>query len=393
MSRLISFQHFPNGERLALFSCVGDQEKENDNERDRTKHRVEGSEPAPIYSVSKRTKYMLTLTRIHLAIAIAVTLVVPTCLLGESAKPELKSGIIVGTAVDVNGDAVPNARVELKSRDSDDPRVVTTRESGAFEFRDVPPGGPYEIIIRAQDFSDWNSSSMTLEPGQFKLVTGIKLEVRLEVTRIDVTYDPVQVATEQLKVEEHQRVLGIVPNFYVSYEKSPAPLTAKMKFQLALKTSIDPVTAAGVLFIASARQAGDTPKYGQGWDAYGKRVGATAANGFSDIMIGGAILPSLLHQDPRYFYQGTGSIGSRFRHAMFSPFVTRSDSGKSVPNYSSLGGDLASAGLSNLYFPKADRGVGLVFGNFAIGTAERIGMSLAQEFILGRFTKRGGHME
>jgi hypothetical protein len=336
---------------------------------------------------------MLSLSRIHLAIAIAVTLMVPTCLLGENAKPELKSGIIVGTAIDANGDPVPNARVELKTLDSDDPRIMTTPESGGFEFRDVPPGVRYEIIIRAQDFSDWNSSSMTLEPGQFKIVTGIKLEVRPEVTRIDVTYDPVQVAAEQLKVEEHQRVLGIVPNFYVSYERNPAPLTAKMKFQLALKTSIDPVTAAGVLFIASARQAGDSLNYGQGWGAYGKRVGATAADGFSDIMIGGAILPSLLHQDPRYFYQGTGSSGSRFRHAVFSPFVTRSDSGKSMPNYSSLGGDLASAGLSNLYFPKANRGVGLVLGNFAIGTAERIGTSLAQEFILGRFTKRGGHME
>jgi len=336
---------------------------------------------------------MLSLTRIHLVIAVAVTLIVPTCLLAENGKPELKPGIIVGTAIDVNGDAVSNARVELKSLDNDDPRVVTTRESGAFEFRDVAPGIPYEIIIRAQDFSDWNSSSITLEPGQFKLVTGIKLEIRPEVTRIDVTYDPVQVATEQLKAEEHQRVLGIVPNFYVSYEKNPAPLTSRMKFQLALKVSTDPVTAAGVLFIAGARQAADTPKYGQGWDAYGKRVGATAADGFADIMIGGAILPSLLHQDPRYFYQGTGTTGSRIRHAIFSPFVTRSDSGKSVPNYSSLGGNLAAAGISNLYFPKADRGVGLVFGNFAIGTAERIGAGLVQEFILGRFTKRDGHME
>ena len=336
---------------------------------------------------------MLSPTRIHLAIAIAVTLIVPTCLLGENGKPELKSGIIVGTAIDVNGDPVPNAKVELKTLDSNDPRVVTTPESGAFEFRDVPSGVPYEIIIRAQDFSDWASSSTPLEPGQFKIVTGIKLEIRPEVTRIDVTYDPVQVATEQLKIEEHQRVFGIVPNFYVSYEKHPAPLTAKMKFQLALKTSTDPVTAVGVLFVASARQAGDSLKYGQGWDAYGKRVGVTAADGFSDIMIGGAILPSLLHQDPRYFYQGTGTNGSRFRHAMFSPFVTRSDSGKSMPNYSSLGGDLSSAGLSNLYFPKANRGVGLVFGNFAVGTAERIGTSLVQEFILGRFTKRGGHME
>jgi hypothetical protein len=145
--------------------------------------------------------------------------------------------------------------------------------------------------------------------------------------------------------------------------------------------------------VAGIRQAANSPKYGQGWGAYGERFGATAADAFSDIMIGGAILPSLLHQDPRYFYQGTGATSSRIRHAMFSPFVTRSDSGKPMPNYSSLGGDLASAGLSNLYFPRANRGVGLVFGNFAIGTAERIGASFLQEFVVGRFTKRGGHME
>ncbi len=336
---------------------------------------------------------MLSLSRTCLATAIALTLVAPVHLLGQNAKPELKSGIIVGTAIDVNGDPVPNARVELKSFDSDDRRTVTTAESGSFEFRDVQPGVPYEITIAAQDFADWNSSSVTLEPGQFKIVTGIQMRVRTELTQVQVTYDPVQVATEQLKAEEHQRVLGIVPNFYVSYEKDPAPLTAKMKFQLALKVSIDPVTAAGVFGMASIRQAADSPKYGQGWGAFGKRFGATAADGFSDIMIGGAILPSLLHQDPRYFYQGTGTTGSRIRHAVFSPFVTRSDSGKREPNYSSLGGDLAAASLSNLYFPKANRGVGLVFGNFAIGTAERIGASLAQEFIFGKFTKRGGHMQ
>jgi hypothetical protein len=78
---------------------------------------------------------------------------------------------------------------------------------------------------------------------------------------------------------------------------------------------------------------------------------------------------------------------------VFSPFITRSDSGQTVLNYSSLGGNLAAASLSNLYFPRANRGVGLVFGNFVIGTAERIGASLAQEFIIGRLTKRGGHVE
>jgi hypothetical protein len=313
-------------------------------------------------------------------------------LLGQNVKPELKSAIMIGTSTDGNGDPVPNATVELKGLASGERRTVTTPESGFFEFRDVQPGVPYQITVTARDFTNWNSPSITLEAGQFKIVTGIQLRVETQTTTVDVHYDPVQVATEQLKVEEHQRVLGFIPNFYVSYEKDPAPLTTKMKFQLALKVSLDPVTAAGVFGFAGIRQAVDSPKYGQGWGAYGKRFGATAADAFSDIIIGGAILPSLLHQDPRYFYQGTGTAGSRIRHAMFSPFVTRSDRGKSMPNYSSLGGDLAAAGLSNIYFPRANRGVGLVFGNFAIGTAERIGSSLAQEFIIGKFTRRGGHM-
>jgi len=336
---------------------------------------------------------MLSLSGIRLATLVAMILAVPLCLLGQDGNSELKSGIIVGTAIDVNGDPVPNATVELKNSDSGDRRTVTTPENGSFEFRNVQPGVPCEISITAKDFAVWNSSRITLEPGQFKIVTGIQLQIRAAITQVQVKYDPVQVAAQQLKAQEHQRVLGVVPNFYVSYEKNPAPLTAKMKFQLALKVSADPVTVAGVFGMAAIRQAADSPHYGQGWGAYGKRIGATAADGFSDIMIGGAILPSLLHQDPRYFYQGTGTTGSRIRHAMFSPFVARSDSGKTVPNYSSLGGNLASAGLSNLYFPRANRGVGLVFGNFAIGTAERIGAGLAQEFIIGKFTKRSGHME
>jgi hypothetical protein len=110
-------------------------------------------------------------------------------------------------------------------------------------------------------------------------------------------------------------------------------------------------------------------------------------------MIGGAILPSLLHQDPRYFYQGTGSTGSRIRHAVFSTFVARGDNGKSQPNYSNLGGVLASSSLANFYYPSSNRGAGLVFGNFAIGIAERIGASVAQEFVLGKFSRRGGHMK
>jgi hypothetical protein len=303
--------------------------------------------------------------------------------LSQNNQSTSRTAIVMGTVTDVNGDAIPNARVVLKEVESNDPRTIVTTENGIFEFHDVTPGITYQLTISARDFADWTSPSITLNPDQFKIVTGIRLRVAPEVTTVDVHYDPVEVATEQFRAEEKQRVFGIIPNFYVSYESDPAPLTTGMKFKLALKVSRDPVTAAGVFVVASAKQAGNTPDYGQGWGAYGKRFGAVAADGFSDIMIGGAILPSLLHQDPRYFYQGTGTTGSRFRHAVFSTFVARADNGESQ----------ASSSLANLYYPRSNRGAGLVFGNFAIGIAERIGANVAQEFLLSKFTRRGGHMK
>lgn len=337
---------------------------------------------------------MTHLSRIHvIALTIAMAFAVPSRLPAEDGEPLApKMATIVGTAVDVNGDPVPSSTVELKSSQGNDDRTLVTSENGFFEFHEVKPGVPYEITIAAENFADWTSPKVMLDPGQFKILSGIQLRIRVQVTEVQVKYDPVEIAREQLKVEETQRVLGFIPNFYVTYEKDAAPLTAKMKFQLALRVSVDPITAFGVAMVSASKQAANSPKYGQGWGAYGERFGATAADGLSDIMIGGAILPSLLHQDPRYFCQGTGSTGSRIRHAMASPFMARGDNGKWQPNYSSIGGDLASSALANVYYPQANRGARLVFGNFAIGTAERIGADLAQEFIVGRFTKRGGHM-
>jgi hypothetical protein len=330
---------------------------------------------------------------LELGAALGMALVLSFSASGQISQAASRTATVMGTVTDVKGDAIPNATVVLKEVENNAPRTIVTTQNGMFEFNDVTPGISYQLSIAARDFSDWTSPPIILNPDQFKIVTDIQLRIATERTTVDVHYDPVEVATEQFKAEEKQRVFGIIPNFYVSYENDPAPLTTKMKFKLALKVSTDPVTAAGTFLVASAKQAGDTPDYGQGWGAYGKRFGAVAADGFSDIMIGGAILPSLLHQDPRYFYQGTGATGSRIRHAVFSPFVARADDGKSQPNYSSLGGVLASSSLANLYYPRSNRGAGLVFGNFAIGIVERIGANVAQEFVLGKFTRRGGHMK
>jgi Carboxypeptidase regulatory-like domain len=335
-----------------------------------------------------------TLSSPRFVVTFAVALVFSVSMHAQGVPSQgPKPGNLVGTVLDGNGDPVPNATVVLEAPEDAGSRTLVTGGNGFFEFHDLRPGIPYQLHVSAKSFADWTSATVTLEPGQFKIMTSIQLRVEAERTTIDVHYDPVEVAKEQFKAEETQRLFGILPNFYVSYDRNAEPLTTKMKFQLALKISTDPVTAAGVLLIASARQAANSPRYGQGWGPFGERLGAVYADGFSDIMIGGAILPSVLHQDPRYFYQGTGTTRSRLRHAVFSPFVARGDNGRWQPNYSSLGGDLGSSALSNLYYPSSNRGAGLVFGNFAIATAERVGASVAQEFLVARFTRRGGHVK
>ena len=307
----------------------------------------------------------------------------------DGSKPEL--GIVVGTVTAVNGGTVPGATVVLEGADANDRRTAMANDDGYFEFHNVQPGTQYHVKVGAESFSEWNSPSFVLEPNQFKIVTDIRLHVQLASTTVNVTENSEEVATEQVKVEEKQRVLGIIPNFYEVFDPDPVPLSAKLKFRLALRVATDPVTALGVAFLSGTQQAGDTPNYGQGAVGYGKRFGANAADGFTDIMMGGAILPSILHQDPRYFYQGTGTKKSRFQHAFFHPFVCKGDNGNWQPNYSTLGGDLASSAVSNLYYPESNRGRALVFTNFGINTAERVAISLAQEFLLRPIQSRGSH--
>lgn len=340
--------------------------------------------------------YLLSLPRAFSCFAtiFAVALTFSASISAQSLQiPAPQPGKILGTVTDVRGDAVMGATVVLTGPSSTDRRTILTPENGFFQFDNLKPAA-YQITVDAQGFAEWASPTITLEPGQVNLLGGVQLRIATQNTSVNVKYDPVVIASQQIKAEEKQRVLGIIPNFYVSYQgENTAPLTTKMKFQLALRVSYDPVTIGGVALVAGLRQAFDTPNYPQGWKGYGERFGATAGDGFTDIMIGGAILPSLLHQDPRYFYQGTGTTRSRIRHALLSPFITRGDDGRPEPNYSSVGGDLASSAIANLYFPKSNRGAGLVFSQFAIGTVERMGASLAQEFVIGKFTRRNGQID
>jgi hypothetical protein len=323
-----------------------------------------------------------------IVVAILAATVMCAPLMAQDANvPQPERGHITGTVTDVNNDTVPSANVVLEGTGLKEPSKVMSDSNGSFKFDDVD-AGTYTVTISATGFGNWTSPAVTVAPGQYVILNGSQLKIAEALTTVSVTYSPEKAATEQVKREEAQRVFGFVPNFYVVYDRDPEPLSTKLKFQLALRTSIDPVTIGGVGVLAAIHQAGDTPNYRQGWGGYGERFGAAAADGISDIMIGGAILPSLLHQDPRYFYQGTGTNKSRVFHALSSPFVCRGDNGKLQPNFSSVGGDLSSSALSNLYYPPSNRGAGLVFGNFVISTGERMLSSVIQEFVLPRFTSR-----
>ena len=198
----------------------------------------------------------------------------------------------------------------------------------------------------------------------------------------------VEVAEAQIKEQEKQRVFAFIPNFYVSYIPDAAPLNAKQKYRLAWKTAVDPVTflAAGVY--AGLEQAGDRyPEYGQGAQGYAKRYGAGYADAAAGIFIGNAILPSLLKQDPRYFYRGTGTTRSRLLYAVSSSVICKGDNKHWQPNYSFIGGSIAVGGISNLYVPANDRnGAGVVFQNALIRIGQGSLGGILQEFVLRQLT-------
>ena len=318
----------------------------------------------------------------------------PESLTGAAiAAPEPQPGSVNGTVEDVNNDIIPGATVVLEGAIREDHRTAVANDSGFFNFTDLKPGTPYHVTISARGFVDWTSSTVIVSPGQFVFLTGSKLKIAGGETSVTVYSSPEQIAVEQVRVEEQQRVFGIIPNFYVVYDRNAVPLTTKLKFSLALKAATDPVTFIGMGVLAGSNQAADRLDYGQGAKGYGQRLGAVYADGFTNIMIGGAILPSLLHQDPRYYYQGTGTKKSRALHALSSPFICKGDNGRWQPNYSSVGGDLATGAISNIYYPATNRGPALVFEGTLISTGGRMVNGLIQEFILRRFTPSAGSQD
>jgi len=259
-------------------------------------------------------------------------------------------------------------------------------EDGQFSFASVAPG-PFQLTITATGFATQTSSG-TLHAGELYLVPQIALAVAASVTDVQVNLTRIQVAQEQVKDEEKQRVFGFIPNFYVSYDPHPLPLNMRQKYNLAWKTTIDPFTFAMVGAIAGVQQADNAfSGYGQGAQGYGKRYGASFADLAIGTFLGGAILPAVFKQDPRYFYKGTGSTRSRFFYAIANAVICKGDNGRWQTNYSNILGNLASGGISNIYYPAQNRnGAGLTLENGLIGIGSTAAASVFEEFFMKKLT-------
>lgn len=294
-------------------------------------------------------------------------------------------GRITGKIVDPSGVAIAGANVQI----TDDKSLnlqIQTNEDGMFTFTNVAPG-PFHISMSSPGFAPQRFSG-ALGSGESYDVPQIVLAIASVVTEVRVLPPQIEIAQEEMKEEEKQRALGIIPNFYVSYVHDAAPLTPRQKFELAWKTSIDPVNFALTGVIAGVEQSQDDFNgYGQGAQGYAKRYAAAYADGVTDTFIGSAILPVLLKQDPRYFYKGTGSTRSRILYAIANSVICKGDNGRWQPNYSGVLGGLAAGGISNLYYPASDRnGVALTFENTLIGIGATAVTNLLQEFLIRKLT-------
>jgi hypothetical protein len=304
---------------------------------------------------------------------------------GQQPPDQQLPGSITGTVVDGTGAVVAGARVTLTRADQSPPQEALSGDDGQFFFANVLPG-TFQITITAAGFAAQTSSGI-LHSGETYLAPPSALAPANVSTEIQVRVSPIEVAEDQIKVQEKQRVLGVVPNYYVSYVPDAAPLTSKLKFELAWKTMIDPVTFVLTGASAGVQQAqNDFSGYGQGAQGYAKRFGASYVDNATSTFIGSALLPSLLKQDPRYFYKGSGSTGSRILYAIANAVICKGDNQHWQPNYSAILGGLASGGISNLYYPAKDRGAALVFESTLIGTGETAVINLFQEFIVRKLT-------
>lgn len=311
------------------------------------------------------------------------------CILLVAQSPAAQTapvpGTIRGTVTDASGSVVEAAIISLQAAESTAQRITLTDQTGSFHFSAVEPGA-YALTVTAAGFTD-RKTQVSVVPGENAPIPPVVLQIAPAISKVDVGLPPHELAVQEVHAEEKQRLLGIFPNFYVSYEPNAAPLTAAQKFQLGLRTLIDPEVILGNAIGAGIEQWHNTDRqFGQGMEGYSKRFGADYATSATHVLIGHTLTQSVFHQDPRYFYKGTGSFGSRLLYAIGTAFAAKGDNGHWQPDYSDILGGLAAGEISTVYYPATSRPGLRAFHGFLLGFSGRASSHLMQEFIYRKLT-------
>jgi hypothetical protein len=306
---------------------------------------------------------------------------------GPRRSQEASTGTLSGTVLDSTQDVLQGARVTLADDASGSLiRTGATGNNGQFAFTALPPG-VYKLTVSAPGMSTFTSTQIALHAGEFRIVHPVTLSLARVMTSLTVHGNKEALAEEQVHIAVQQRIGGVIPNFYSTYNWNAPPMEAKQKFKLGVRSIIDPVSFLSVAGIAGAEQYKDVfPAYGGGIEGYGKRYGAALANHVSGTLLGRAVYPSIFHQDPRYFYKGKGSIRSRALYAIAAAVIARGDNGRWQPNYSHILGNFSAAAISNLYYPASDRGASLVLFNGLADIGANAAANVIREFVLKQIT-------
>jgi hypothetical protein len=306
---------------------------------------------------------------------------------GQAGPKDVKSMLVTGSVTDQRGDPIRGAIVFLRQLAAERAKTVLADDDGYFVIAADP--GAFDLQFNAPGFAVKTVHGMV--PGGNQKVDLGKIELTIEAgaAEVIVRVTRQELAEEQVRVEEKQRILGIVPNFFVAYDHNAVPLQARQKYELALRTMVDPETISVDLLSSGLQQkTGGLKGYGAGPDGFAKRFASSYGTGSIDTLFGSAVLPSLLKQDPRYFYEGEGSLERRALYAMSMSVICKGDNGHWQYNYSGLLGGLAAGAISNLYYPPANRnGLNVTLENTAIGIGTSAISNLFQEFLLRRFTR------
>lgn len=312
---------------------------------------------------------------------VALLLAVPRPLAAQGTATR-----VFGTVLDPTGTPVAGAQADLTRIDGTGVQTSTSDATGEFRLSNVPQGS-YVVTLEAVGFAPYTTKPFTVT-GQTPDYALPRIILAIGELSTTVVVRPTEtIAGEQIKRQEKQRLFAVVPNFYVSYVPDAAPLTSRQKLALATRETFDWTAFVGASLAAAIEQATNAhSSFGHGGSAYAKRWAANFADDRTGDFLTHYVFASLFHEDPRYFYQGTGTTRSRLVHASTSAFVARSDHGRLMPNYAYVFGNIGAAALSNTYYPHAERGADLILTNVAVGLAGRAAANLIQEFVGRRLT-------